>query len=138
MITSRALPLLANALSFWSLQVQCVVETEEGHTVVIGGAEPRVSFLKKTMLEKRSSTPVSPQSVYALAINSGTHNAGVREIILTEKREGSDIRARACMKKPVALRRLRTWIFTAKVSSSSRAHLGAPARVVNHQARHLL
>lgn len=53
--------------------------TNQGQTLVVAGAESSVTFLDKSSskLERKTRTPVTPSSVYALAINSTDAFEGV-------------------------------------------------------------
>lgn len=37
-----------------------------------------VNYFNRSRLERRSRTPVTPKTVYALGINNGAQNSGVR------------------------------------------------------------
>lgn len=66
------------------IQVQCMHVAEQGQTLLVAGSESTLTSLSRSQLERKARTPVTPRSVYALALNDGTGpHEGVRTQCIT-------------------------------------------------------
>ncbi|CAM9896344.1 unnamed protein product [Ascophyllum nodosum] len=58
-------------------EVQCLTVTDEGQTLLVGGAEGSVTYLSRSRLETRARTPTCSPSLYALAVNATGPHEGI-------------------------------------------------------------
>eukprot|EP00752_Nemacystus_decipiens_P017255 g15459.t1 len=58
-------------------EVQCMHLAEQGQTLLVAGAEPTLTSLSRSELERKARTPVAPDSIYALAVNGAGPHEGV-------------------------------------------------------------
>lgn len=54
---------------------------DSGHTLLVAGAEPYVTYCTRSRLEGKSRTPTTPPAVYAVAVSASARYDGVCNIV---------------------------------------------------------